>query len=168
MRTRYSSSLGKLNLHFYSLLTRRTEGYIVTPETVGILSPYLTRHIKRFGDYIVDMENIPEALNPDLFFLTNWGLRKFKVGRFYTYPEIDRTTPKNPITIYPQYPQKATLCRLFKMSETLSPLATFPTSEYTYFSCGHFLTPVAPRNTLQCPSFARERVFIPEMRETRW
>jgi Tn3 transposase DDE domain len=31
------------------------EGYPVKREDVAALSPYLTRHIKRFGDYFVDL-----------------------------------------------------------------------------------------------------------------
>ena len=31
-------------------------------EDVAALSPYLTSHIKRFGDYLVDLEAIPQAL----------------------------------------------------------------------------------------------------------
>ncbi|MDP8950708.1 MAG: transposase [Actinomycetota bacterium] len=33
------------------------------------LSPYLTEHVKRFGDYVVDLETVPAALDgamPDL------------------------------------------------------------------------------------------------------
>jgi hypothetical protein len=31
------------------------EGYPVTREILGRLSPYLTEHIRRFGDYSLDM-----------------------------------------------------------------------------------------------------------------
>jgi len=31
---------------------------------VASLSPDLTRHIKRFRDYLIDMEAIPSALQP--------------------------------------------------------------------------------------------------------
>jgi len=36
------------------------EGVCVTPEVVRRLSPYLTEHIKRFGQYMLDMETLPE------------------------------------------------------------------------------------------------------------
>ena len=32
----------------------QTEGYLLDREDVGGLSPYLTSHIKRFGDYVLD------------------------------------------------------------------------------------------------------------------
>jgi TnpA family transposase len=41
------------------------EGICVTPEIVSRLSPYLTEHIKRFGQYFLDM-----ATQPEPFFVT--------------------------------------------------------------------------------------------------
>ncbi|MUG98939.1 Tn3 family transposase [Scytonema sp. UIC 10036] len=38
------------------------EGYPVKPKTLAALSPYITRHLKRFGDYVVDLKNIPQPL----------------------------------------------------------------------------------------------------------
>ena len=38
------------------------EGYAVTPEMTQRLSPYMTRHLKRFGQYVLDLEEIPEPL----------------------------------------------------------------------------------------------------------
>ena len=46
------------------------QGYIITSEMVARLSPYLTQHIKRFGDYVLDMDTKPEPLQPDKVFLT--------------------------------------------------------------------------------------------------
>jgi hypothetical protein len=37
-------------------------GYIVTQKTVATLSPYITEHIRQFGDYVVDLSNIPDPL----------------------------------------------------------------------------------------------------------
>lgn len=37
---------------------------------VGRLSPYLMEHIKRFGEYVLDMDVRPEPLRPDVEFLT--------------------------------------------------------------------------------------------------
>lgn len=37
----------------------KADGYPVTPEGVAFLSPYLTRHIRRFGDYVIDLEGAP-------------------------------------------------------------------------------------------------------------
>ncbi len=42
------------------------EGYSITREDVGALSPYLREHIKRFGDYVLDLENIPQPLDAAL------------------------------------------------------------------------------------------------------
>ena len=46
------------------------EGFQITQAMVARLSPYLTEHIKRFGEYLLDMEAIPEPLQPDKEFLT--------------------------------------------------------------------------------------------------
>lgn len=46
------------------------EGFQITQAMVSRLSPYLTEHIKRFGEYLLDMEAIPEPLQPDKEFLT--------------------------------------------------------------------------------------------------
>lgn len=40
------------------------EGYVVTPARAQRLSPYMTEHIKRFGQYVLDMEEQPEPLQP--------------------------------------------------------------------------------------------------------
>lgn len=39
------------------------EGYPLTRADVAALSPYLTQHIKRFGDYWLDLERTPGALD---------------------------------------------------------------------------------------------------------
>ncbi len=44
----------------------KEEGYAIHREDVAILSPYLTRHIKRFGDYYIDIENKPPPLDSDI------------------------------------------------------------------------------------------------------
>lgn len=41
------------------------EGYTITKSMLAGLSPYLTRHIKRFGDYVLDMDSVPEPLQLD-------------------------------------------------------------------------------------------------------
>ena len=38
-------------------------GYPVQREDVQALSPYLTQHIKRFGDYFVDLNDAPPPLS---------------------------------------------------------------------------------------------------------
>jgi len=40
-----------------------TEGYAVRREDVAALSPYLTSHIKRFGDYVIDLSVAPQPLS---------------------------------------------------------------------------------------------------------
>ena len=39
------------------------DGYPLKREDVARLSPYLTEHVKRFGDYVVDLETIPAPLD---------------------------------------------------------------------------------------------------------
>jgi Tn3 transposase DDE domain len=38
-------------------------GFAVNREDVAALSPYMTSHIKRFGDYLIDMETVPNILD---------------------------------------------------------------------------------------------------------
>ena len=40
------------------------DGHTVTPALVACLSPYIRRHILRFGRYTLDMDTTPEPLNP--------------------------------------------------------------------------------------------------------
>lgn len=40
----------------------KAEGYPVKREDVAALSPYLTQHIKRFGDYFIDLSEPPQPL----------------------------------------------------------------------------------------------------------
>lgn len=40
----------------------RAEAYPVHPEDVATLSPYLTHHIRRFGDYVLDLSPPPDPL----------------------------------------------------------------------------------------------------------
>jgi hypothetical protein len=42
----------------------KAEGFSVAREDVATLSPYVTSHIKRFGDYIIEAE--PEPIDPTL------------------------------------------------------------------------------------------------------
>jgi hypothetical protein len=42
-------------------------GTLITREDVAALSPYMTSHIKRFGDYLIDMETVPNLLDDDKF-----------------------------------------------------------------------------------------------------
>jgi TnpA family transposase len=37
-------------------------GHQVTTSLVQRLSPYMTKHIKRFGQYVLDMDNLPQPL----------------------------------------------------------------------------------------------------------
>lgn len=48
----------------------RQEGYAVTSDFVATLSPYLTEHIKRFGEYFIELDNVPPPLQPDKPFLS--------------------------------------------------------------------------------------------------
>ena len=42
-----------------ALYDLQQDGVRITPELVARLSPYLTEHIKRFGQYLVDMKALP-------------------------------------------------------------------------------------------------------------
>lgn len=44
----------------------KEEGFPINREDVTTLSPYVTSHIKRFGDYIIDSNAIPEPIDPTL------------------------------------------------------------------------------------------------------
>jgi TnpA family transposase len=44
----------------YVLRTLSEEGFKVDRDLLATLSPYLTRHLKRYGDYVVDLQNIPQ------------------------------------------------------------------------------------------------------------
>lgn len=39
------------------------EGYSFTAEDLSCLSPYMTEHIKQFGEYVLDLMTKPENLN---------------------------------------------------------------------------------------------------------
>jgi len=45
------------------------EGFAVTPPVVATFSPYMTEHIKRFGEYFIDTSSVPPPLQPDKLFL---------------------------------------------------------------------------------------------------
>lgn len=42
------------------------EGYEIKKEDLAFLSPYLTRHVKRFGDYTIQTELVPGPIDHDL------------------------------------------------------------------------------------------------------
>jgi cysteine synthase len=46
------------------LNTAAAEGYPVTKALVGRLSPYMREHIRRFGQYVLDMDEMPQPLEP--------------------------------------------------------------------------------------------------------
>jgi len=50
------------------------EGHEITAEVAATFSPYLTGHIKRFGEYVIDLATIPPPLQPDKPFLTPNGI----------------------------------------------------------------------------------------------
>ena len=41
------------------------EGFLITKAMLAGLSPYPTEHIRRFGDFVLDMGAVPEPLQPD-------------------------------------------------------------------------------------------------------
>jgi hypothetical protein len=44
----------------------KCEGYLVMREDVAALSPYMTSQIKRFGDYLIDLDAVPQALDEEM------------------------------------------------------------------------------------------------------
>ena len=46
------------------------EQHTITPELIQHLSPYMTEHIKRFGQYFLDVEDTPEPLKFDKLEIT--------------------------------------------------------------------------------------------------
>lgn len=42
------------------------EGYELRREDLAQLSPYLTGHVKRFGDYVIDLESVPGPLDAEM------------------------------------------------------------------------------------------------------
>ena len=40
--------------------TLSTEGFKITRRMLATMSPYLNRNLKRYGDYVVDLKNIPQ------------------------------------------------------------------------------------------------------------
>lgn len=52
------------------LATLQQEGVEVTPEVAKCLSPYLTEHLKRFGQYMLDITVQPKPLHPQRLFAT--------------------------------------------------------------------------------------------------
>jgi len=41
-----------------------SSGHPVTPGLVACLSPYTREHIRRFGQYVLDMSDLPAPLEP--------------------------------------------------------------------------------------------------------
>ncbi|MBK8989652.1 MAG: Tn3 family transposase [Chloroflexi bacterium] len=61
----------QLTVHIPDVLHEMVqEGYEVTTEIVATFSPYAREHIKRFGEYVIDLEMIPPPLQPDKPFLS--------------------------------------------------------------------------------------------------
>ncbi len=51
-----------------ALNTLAREGYLLSIDEVAALSPYQTRHIKRFGTYEIDLSAVPALIADDLTF----------------------------------------------------------------------------------------------------
>ncbi|QFS52907.1 Transposase [Nostoc sphaeroides CCNUC1] len=41
----------------------KRDGYLIMREDVAVLSPYMNSHIKRFGDYSIDLDTLPQTLD---------------------------------------------------------------------------------------------------------
>ena len=50
----------------FPLPVERSNGLAVTPELVASISPYIRERIRRFGRYVLDMDDLPSPLEPAL------------------------------------------------------------------------------------------------------
>ncbi|WP_268887365.1 Tn3 family transposase [Ktedonobacter robiniae] len=41
------------------------EGWSITRDELAMLSPYMTHHVKRFGNYVMDLETLPQPIEDD-------------------------------------------------------------------------------------------------------
>jgi predicted deacylase len=48
------------------------EGHPIDQKALATISPYLTRHLKRYGDYVVDLHNIPQPLEEQFTYLSKF------------------------------------------------------------------------------------------------
>ena len=46
----------------YVVQTLSAEGVRVDQALLATLSPYINRHLKRYGDYVVDLQTVPQPL----------------------------------------------------------------------------------------------------------
>lgn len=46
----------------YVIHQLQQEEYAITKEDAARISPYITEHLKRFGDYIIDLDRLPENI----------------------------------------------------------------------------------------------------------
>ena len=56
----FSAPSCKLSHVCYALIQ---EGYEITEEDLSHMSPYITEHLKRFGEYVLDLDRPPANLN---------------------------------------------------------------------------------------------------------
>ena len=47
------------------------EGHNIREDDIAFLSPYMTEHIKRFGDYFIDIQQVPKKINEEARSLTS-------------------------------------------------------------------------------------------------
>jgi len=92
----------------FALRQLRQEGYDVTREDVAALGPYITRHIKRFGDYIVDLTKVPVPLESDMS-VPVWTKKRAGIvsqpnSYFGAYVGTPPTTQYCPSAPSPRYP----------------------------------------------------------------
>ena len=50
----------------YALRELAAAGHPIQREDVAALSPYWTQHIKRFGDYVLEWDEVPPVLEEEL------------------------------------------------------------------------------------------------------
>jgi TnpA family transposase len=50
------------------LNTLAREGYVMTKDELAALGPYQTQHVKRFGNYEIDLQALPQPITDELLF----------------------------------------------------------------------------------------------------
>lgn len=53
------------------LNTLAREGYVLTKDELAALGPYQTQHVKRFGNYEIDLQALPQPITDELLFNIN-------------------------------------------------------------------------------------------------
>jgi hypothetical protein len=59
------------------------EGWSIIRDELAMLSSYMTHHVKRFGNYVMDLETLPETIEDDLPFPVSYTPRHLMTSTFH-------------------------------------------------------------------------------------